>query len=228
MGIIFVVALVFISFNAYEWITSNNDENQQYSQETQEELEKFRNEVMERIGKKEKDRNPEKDKVAESPEKEEISSEENNTENNPVVSQRIDEPDDSIEVSEKYMPQKEPKTMDEVAPSYEQVFNELEDKANQLLENLISQAKKEYDSLTMKEKENPVVLSAMASDYLAKSKTLERQIDEVFYDVLGDMKEELKTNQLDTGILKQFEKEYVDNKRERKKELMEKALEVDQ
>ncbi len=226
--LIVILALALLLFLAYKIWVANDEDNQIYIEETREELENFEKDLMENIEADKTDEKKNDEPIAETDNTKE-DNDEQIVETNNTNEVENDEPDEEIDSNIENKEQAEEETeskkeLSEIQNIYDDALSNLEIKANQLLEDLISQAKTEYSNLSSEEKESCAVLSKMASDYLNRSKELENQIDEIFYNLLSKMEDELIANDLDKSIIKQYEDDYGARKKARRRELMEKAL----
>ncbi|MCG8482476.1 MAG: hypothetical protein MJA31_04135 [Clostridia bacterium] len=228
--LIVILALALLLFLAYKVWVANDEDNQIYIEETREELENFEKDLMENIETDKTDEKKNDEPITETDDTNE-DNDEQIVETNNTNEIENDEPDEEIDSNIENQEQAEEETeskkeLSEIQNIYDDALSNLEIKANQLLEDLISQAKAEYSNLSSEEKGSGAVLSKMASDYLNRSKELENQIDEIFYNLLSKMEDELIANDLDKSIIKQYEDDYGARKKARRRELMEKALAV--
>lgn len=103
---------------------------------------------------------------------------------------------------------------------YGKAFRNLEGQAHSLLNNLVAEAEHQYYSLPAADRKNPKVVAKLASEYINKGNVLEGQIDSVFQDILGQMKQELISENLDPSIADKYEKAYKQQKEAKRKEML--------
>lgn len=224
--LIVIIALALLLFVVYNvWIV-NNEENKIYIKDTKEELKNFENELIQNIDKESSETEDHNEAKNNEPIKETESNEDTNKSNNNNESAIVVNNDNNNQVEIVDNNTKTKKKLLDIKDTYNEAFSNLEVKANQLLENLISQAIEEYSNLTSEEKKSETALASMAIDYLNRANELENQIDEIFYSLLSKMENELIENDLDKNIITQYEDEYITRKKARKKELMNKALNI--
>ncbi len=111
-----------------------------------------------------------------------------------------------------------------IEKKYQSGLKKLEDKAESLLGQLISEAKLEYSALSDDQKNSFVVTSQMASNYIARADSLEKLVDKAVNELLSNMEKELADEDLSVSSVEKYRKEYEKRKKERQSELLTKAL----
>lgn len=110
-----------------------------------------------------------------------------------------------------------PVTEDSVVAKYRPRFKGLEVAALDRLETLYAAGIEEYK----KKKEDGTLNTAkLASKYLQAARTLESGVDAVFFDFLGQLRQELEKNNLPTNIIREIENDYQSNKSARRSEFI--------
>jgi hypothetical protein len=109
--------------------------------------------------------------------------------------------------------------------AYSQALNEQKQEAFKMADDLIAQGKADWASLVKKGENTAVNKGKLASEYLAKSKVMEEQMDASFKTLTSKMEDQLTAEGIDpTAIIAQYEAEYKKIKQENKSALMEKAM----
>jgi hypothetical protein len=107
---------------------------------------------------------------------------------------------------------------------YTLTMTEVQKQAESLLNDLIEEAKFEYQNLTVEEKDDLLVTGKLASKYMARANELEAMIDEAVESLLADMKAELSANGFSTESVESLQHTYEAAKKARREELLSKAL----
>ena len=213
------VLLGAVLFGGYNYLV-NYQEDQEYSEKTKNQLKDFENLLIQNIENKKSNQSNVENETLE--ELDDSSLKENNDieEEQPEPQEtktavtsdakKVPEVIGIVTHEEKRIAQA---SLEEIIETYEITFSELEIEANDLLDSLINEAIKEYNSLTAKEKTNPLIMSKMATNYLGRATKLEEEVDSVFYNFLTKMEEELKAANLDTSIIKQYDEAYIKEKK---------------
>lgn len=106
---------------------------------------------------------------------------------------------------------------DFIEKKYTYLFNSLDDYYNWELKRLLQAAKNDY--LAVKNGRKDMPLTQLANEYLRAGRSLEKEADNNFSVVLGQMKSELKANDLPLDLAKEAEKEYKEQKSQMRKDL---------
>lgn len=96
--------------------------------------------------------------------------------------------------------------------------------AEKLVNNLVDEAKYEYQNLSEAEKKDMIVAGKLASKYMSRANELEAMIDDTVERLLVEYKEELKSNGLSTESVQLLRAQYETEKKERRETLLNKAL----
>ncbi|MDK2920349.1 MAG: hypothetical protein PWQ37_3082 [Candidatus Petromonas sp.] len=111
-----------------------------------------------------------------------------------------------------------------ITQKYTVLFTNLRKKYEAKINDLIAQAKNEYFSLP--EEERDAAKLKLGLKYLKLGKALEEECDKEFYALLDNMKAELKENNLGKDAANKAEKIYKEEKSERRKTLLSKAMKI--
>jgi hypothetical protein len=111
-----------------------------------------------------------------------------------------------------------------VEDRYIAAMEAVQTQAESLLDDLINEAKFEYQNLTAEEKDDFFVTGKLASKYMARANELEAMIDEAVESLLADMKAELSANGFSTESVEALQESYEAAKKARREELLTKAL----
>ncbi|GAA0373822.1 hypothetical protein [Bacillus horti] len=115
--------------------------------------------------------------------------------------------------------QDEPVTEQAIVDSYVPTFTALEQSATGKLNDLFDSGYAEY---TQKKEDGTLNLVALSKKYMQAAQTLENNLDQTFYALLGEMEEELADNNLPTTEVNRIEQEYQDKISSLKSEFMSK------
>lgn len=107
---------------------------------------------------------------------------------------------------------------DFIRKKYTYLFNGLNDYYNWELKRLLQAAKDDY--LAVQNGRKDISLSQLAGEYLRAGRSLEKEADHNFSDVLEQMKSELKNSDLPPDLAEEAAKEYKDQKSLMRKELL--------
>lgn len=111
--------------------------------------------------------------------------------------------------------------------AYSQALNEQKQEAFHMADDLISQGKADWAELVARGENTAANKGRLASEYLAKSRVMEEQMDASFHALTAKMEEQLKVEGIDpTNIIAQYQEEYKKIKSENKKALMEKVMDA--
>lgn len=129
-------------------------------------------------------------------------------------------------IMEQEAPSEEPPrvSIDEILPRYTEGLTVLKDVAERQLDELIDNLVEEYYALTPDERSKIMVKTTLATKYVALAKDLERRIDDIFYHMIGELEAELVDHELPLSVAGDLRDEYEDQKVERQKELLQKAM----
>ena len=109
-----------------------------------------------------------------------------------------------------------PVQLEDVIAKYEPLFENLENRALERLEDLFQAALEEY---TAQRKSGTLNRFQFTNKYIQAGSLLEERVDASFYNLLGRMENELNRNNLPTNILQEIEETYTAAKQEKKEEL---------
>ncbi len=107
--------------------------------------------------------------------------------------------------------------LDSIVAAYEPAFEELEDKAAERLNLLYHSALEEYRK---QERSGNLNRFTLTNRYIQAGRIMESSVDEVFYDMLEDMENELVLNGHSTEITAQIEATYKQTKDEKRRDLL--------
>lgn len=105
-----------------------------------------------------------------------------------------------------------------IEQKYTFIFNNIDDYYNWELRRLLQAAANDY--LAVKNGRQDMSLTQLANEYLRAGRSLEKEADDNFAVVLGQMKAELKANDLPSDLVKKAEKEYKEQKSQMRKDLL--------
>ena len=109
--------------------------------------------------------------------------------------------------------------------AYSQTLQAQKQKAIELIEALVAQGKADWADLVAKGENTAANKGLLASEYLAKSRILEGQMDASFQTLMDKMEAQLRAEGFDPApIIKEYEAEYKRIKEENRKAFMNKAL----
>jgi len=109
--------------------------------------------------------------------------------------------------------------------SYSKVLNEQKAEALNMAARLIDQGKSDWAELVAKGENTTANKAKLASEYFARSKAMEAQMDASFSALMQKMEEQLKAEGIEpTNIIAGYQAEYEKIKAQNKKNLMDKAL----
>ncbi len=107
--------------------------------------------------------------------------------------------------------------LESIIHNYEPIFISLQDEAMDRLDSLVDQALEEY---RQQERTGTMDQFTLTNKYIQAGRMLERGVDEVFYDLLEDMKQELTYNGYSTDLAADVEATYLAAKEAKKMELL--------
>ena len=111
--------------------------------------------------------------------------------------------------------------------AYSKALDKQKQEAFSMAENLIVQGRADWAAAVSEGENNTVNKGKLASEYLAKSKVMEEQMDASFASLAKKMEEQLKAEGIDpTAIIAEYQVEYETIKQENKKALMEKVMDA--
>ena len=102
--------------------------------------------------------------------------------------------------------------------NYEPLFKSLENEALTRLDTLLTGA---LDDYRRQEQDGTLDRFMLTSKYIQAGRILESSVDEIFYDLLDEMKAELSNSGFSTAIAADIEETYQNAKTEKKRELLE-------
>ncbi|MDD4564177.1 MAG: hypothetical protein PHE79_01630 [Eubacteriales bacterium] len=109
--------------------------------------------------------------------------------------------------------------------AYSKALEQQKQTAFSMADNLIAQAKADWKAAGSSGKADPVKRGAMISEYLAKVKVMEAQMDAGFGTLTAKMDEQLRAEGIDpAALIAQYKAEYNKIKEENKDALMSKAM----
>lgn len=111
--------------------------------------------------------------------------------------------------------------------AYSQALAQQKQEAFRMAENLIAQGKADWAALVAKGENTAVNKGTLVSEYLAKSKVMEGQMDASFASLTQKMESQLNAEGIDpTAIIAQYQAEYEEIKSANKSALMEKVMDA--
>ncbi|HVI40021.1 MAG TPA: hypothetical protein VM577_05125 [Anaerovoracaceae bacterium] len=120
---------------------------------------------------------------------------------------------------------KKQQVLQTLSVSYSRVLNEQKAEALNMAASLIGQGKADWAELVAKGENTTANKVKLASEYLARSKAMESQMDASFSALMQKMEEQLKAEGIDpTNIIAGYQAEYEKIKAQNKKEMMDKAM----
>lgn len=123
--------------------------------------------------------------------------------------------------------QRKQKVLQALSITYSKVLNEQKQTAIRMVSDLVEQAKADWAALVTKGENTTVNKGRLASEYLAKSKAMETQMDAAFQALLDKMKEQLEAEDMDPApIIQTYKDEYKIIKEENRSALLDKAMEA--
>ena len=109
--------------------------------------------------------------------------------------------------------------------AYSKALDEQKKESFNLVEKLIADGKADWKALAAKGENTAANKGLLASEYLAKSKVLEQQMDASFQSLIAKMNEQLNAEGIDPeAMIAQYQAEYKKIKEENRAALMEKVL----
>lgn len=112
-----------------------------------------------------------------------------------------------------------------LSAAYSKVLEQQKQEAFLMAERFVEQAKADWKALESSGEATAVKRGALISEYLAKSKVIEEQMDVSFETLIAKMEEQLNAEGIDpTAIIEQYRTEYKKIKEENKSALMDKAM----
>lgn len=127
--------------------------------------------------------------------------------------------DTTVEIDDFISPQmsKEEK-LQLIEKKYISIFSNLESEYHRELDRLMESAKGDYTDAQGAAKGTSV--SRLAIRYFKEGRSLEKEADQSFNKILREMKMELRSHNLPLDIVKQAEREYKEQKAEKRKEIL--------
>ncbi len=101
---------------------------------------------------------------------------------------------------------------------YTQIFESMEAQYKQELNRLVESAKADY--IAVKRGQKDITISRLALDYVNEGKKLEKDADQEFFRILGNLRSELKVQGLPMDMADQAEKHYKEQKSQMRKDLL--------
>lgn len=133
----------------------------------------------------------------------------------------------SVEAQQQPEPEEIKPTPEEIeagiVKKHTELFTNLKNEYEIKINEFIEKGKTEYLSLSEEERKKQKL--KLGIKYLKLGRALESECDEKFYGLLDQMKKELKENDLKMDSADEAEKQYKTEKSERRKQLLEKAME---
>jgi hypothetical protein len=106
--------------------------------------------------------------------------------------------------------------LESILNNYEPVFVSLQDEAISRLDDLMEQGLEEY---RREERRGTLDQFSLSNKYIQAGRMLEKNVDQLFYDLLDNMKSDLAANGYSTDIAVDIEERYISAKEAKKKEL---------
>lgn len=121
--------------------------------------------------------------------------------------------------------QRKQQVLQTLSVAYSKALDQQKQEAFQMVDNLITQAKADWEALKKSGKASAAAKGTLASEYLAKSKVMEAQMDDSFEALIRKMEEQLNEEGIDpTAIIEQYRAEYKKIKEENRTAMMDKAI----
>lgn len=134
--------------------------------------------------------------------------------------QEVFEPDQERLVPSKKQTQR---SLESLLPLYEKALNQMKDQDIQLAYHLIAQGKADWAALVSKGENTLANKQKLASEYIAKGRVLEQQMDENFNQLLATIEVQLEEEGIEAeAVLKDYRAKYQSIKETNKKKLMQK------
>ena len=111
---------------------------------------------------------------------------------------------------------------DEILAEYKPKFRSLEAQAKDRLEILFNEGIKEY---RQQKEDGTLDKFELTNKYIQAGRMLEKSVDEKFYSLLTEFRQELETHDFSTVITKEIEQHYESSKRSKKRELLSRVSE---
>ena len=111
--------------------------------------------------------------------------------------------------------------------AYSKALNQQKQEAFSMVENLVAQGKADWAALVANGENTAANKAKLVSEYLAKSKVMEEQMDASFASLTKKMEEQLNAEGIDpTEIIAQYQAEYDKIKSENKSAMMKKVMDA--
>ncbi len=107
--------------------------------------------------------------------------------------------------------------LDSIISAYEPAFEELEDKSLERLGGLYEAALADYYE---EEQQGTVDRFMLTNKYIQAGRMLEKNVDQVFYELLEEMEADLKAGGLSLDVLEEIEATYTQAKADKKRQLL--------
>jgi len=117
------------------------------------------------------------------------------------------------------------KVLQTLSASYSQALNQQKEEAFAMVDDLVAQAKKDWASIGKDNSDDSALKrGALITEYLAKSKVVEEQMDASFNILISKMEDQLNSEGIDpTEIIAKYKEEYKEIKEENRTIMLEKA-----
>ncbi|MEA3422566.1 MAG: hypothetical protein U9Q80_01965 [Bacillota bacterium] len=102
--------------------------------------------------------------------------------------------------------------LDEISVIYEDAFNTVVDGYNLKLEKIIDEASREYEELPYEDRRKTSVKARLITKYISEIGELEKNIDNVFYYYLDNLKDQLSKGGYGQEIADEYLDRYIDEK----------------
>lgn len=125
---------------------------------------------------------------------------------------------------QKIAEQKKQALVNALKEKYYGILNVQKQDAMGMVNNLLEQAKRDYKALSASGGKTPIALGNLLTEYMAKSNTMEANMDKSFEATVGKMEEQFSALGIDgTTVVTEFRSEYKSVKESNRKYFMDKA-----
>lgn len=203
-----MVVIIAVAVFGYNLIGPNSDKNKEFEKQNAKETEELTDKLVGEIEKIDTqgimDGTGEPDVTAVLP-----------AEEQKIIDQELAKIDDA----------KKQQVLQALAENYNSILNQQKLEAIGMIENLIAQGKAEWQVLVANGENTPAAKGLKASEYLAKVKIMENNMDASFAAVVAKMDEQLKAQGIDASpIIDKYKADYENIIEENKKVMMDKAI----
>ncbi|TXC90929.1 hypothetical protein FS935_08455 [Metabacillus litoralis] len=116
------------------------------------------------------------------------------------------------------------KAVEEIKADYRMKFEELQEDTNVKIDSLLEEAKKEYQTLERTQEKTSLV--DFYQKYASAGQVIEEQTEQQFYILYEDLTKKLEQLTYGEEAAEEFKEIYIEQKQERKTELLKKAISI--